>query len=386
MIRKIVSQLRMRYLNLRSQGTVQELTDEERLILALKWFQQTLLPGGGSAAKYSMMFNKWFPSYPETTAFWINTLIYLQREKKEIFSSVFGNQPIIEDLIKWLLTTQRKDGTFPGSYGDFKNQPPRVFNNGQIIFALTDYYQHFGNEKCLEAAKQSADWILRVQDNDGAWRQFTLNQLSSNTRTAWALIKLGMLTGEKKYIQSGKANINFAITLQDKNDYFVSNGFDENEIPSTHTIGYALRGIVGAGIDLNDDHWINTVERAFKRIMPLVKEDGYLTGELDEEWKSDAAFCCLPGNCQLSVVGFVLASHTQQKEYAVTASKLLSYVKEKQLLSHSPMVNGGISGSWPVSGGYCAYDIPNWASRFFVDALILEEQFKNRQEKQPEQN
>ena len=203
MIRKLVSQLRMRYLNLRAQTSAVDLSDDERLILALKWFQQTLLPGGGSAAKYSMMFNKWFPSYPETTAFWINTLIYLQREKKEIFSTVFGERPIVDELVKWLMTTQRKDGTYPGSYGDFKNQPPRVFNNGQIIFALIDYYEHFGNEKCLDSAIQSADWILKVQDGDGAWRQFTLNQLSSNTRTAWALIRLGKLTGENKYLQAG---------------------------------------------------------------------------------------------------------------------------------------------------------------------------------------
>lgn len=375
MIRKLVSQLRMRYLNLRAQTSAVDLSEDERLILALKWFQQTLLPGGGSSAKYSMMFNKWFPSYPETTAFWINTLIYLQREKKEVFANVFGERPIVDELVKWLMTTQRKDGTFPGSYGDYKNQPPRVFNNGQIIFALTDYYEHFGNEKCLEAAIQSADWILKVQDGDGAWRQFTLNQLSSNTRTAWALIKLGKLTGENKYLQSGKANINFALQLQDKNDYFIDNGFSENEIPSTHTIAYALRGIVGAGIDLKEDNWIKAAERAYQRIMPLVGNDGFLAGEIDEEWKSDAAFCCLPGNCQLSVVGFTLEAHTKNQEYAVTASKLLEYVKGKQLLSNSPMVNGGISGSWPVSGGYCSYDIPNWAARFFVDALILQEQY-----------
>jgi len=363
-----------------SQSTAENFSDEQRLLMALEWFKQSLLPTGGSAAKYSMMFNKWLPAYPETTAFWINTLIYLKNNKPELLHEVFNERPIVEELIQWLLTTQRKDGTFPGSYGDFKNQPPKVFNNGQIIMALTDYYQQSQKKEVIQAAIQSADWLLKVQDSDGAWREFTLHQLSSNTRTAWALIKLGQHLNESKYISAGINNINFAIKQTNKHDYFCDNGFDENEIPTTHTIGYALRGVLGSAIDLQKQEWIEIVERSYKHIVALTKQNGFLAGELDEEWTSDNAFCCLTGNCQLSVIGYILYEQTGETQYIETADRLLEYVKSKQLISHSPMVNGGISGSWPVNGGYSAYDVPNWASKFFADAMLL--QMKHKTKKQ----
>ncbi len=380
MIKRLISHIRLRYLNLLSQSTAENFSDEQRLLMALEWFKQSLLPTGGSAAKYSMMFNKWLPAYPGTTAFWINTLIYLKNNKPELLQEVFNERPIVEELIQWLLTTQRKDGTFPGSYGDFKNQPPKVFNNGQIIMALTDYYQQSQKKEVIQAAIQSADWLLKVQDSDGAWREFTLHQLSSNTRTAWALIKLGQHLNESKYISAGINNINFAIKQTNKHDYFCDNGFDENEIPTTHTIGYALRGVLGSAIDLQKQEWIEIVERSYRHIVTHTKPNGFLAGELDEEWTSDNAFCCLTGNCQLSVIGYILYEQTGETQYIETADRLLEYVKSKQLISHSPMVNGGISGSWPVNGGYSAYDVPNWASKFFADAMLL--QMKHKTKKQ----
>lgn len=372
MIQKIISQIRLRYLNLASQTVAIELSNNERIELALNWFKQTLLASGGSSAKYSMMFNKFFPAYPETTGFWLNTLIVISKEYPAIYKRVFDDKDVATDLATWLLSIQRLDGTFPGSFGDYKNQPPRVFNNGQIILGLLDYYTNFKNEKVLAAAVTSADWLLKVQEEDGAWRQFTLHQLSSNTRTAWTLIKLSELTGEKKFKEAGIRNIEFALSLQNNNGYFNDNGFDEDEIPTTHTIGYALRGIVGAGIDLKNEKWIQAVARSYDKILPLIKSNGYLTGELDEDWESRANYCCLTGNCQLSVVGHFLAEATGDKKYLQAADKLIDYVKTKQLTSPSAFINGGISGSWPVSGGYCAYDIPNWAARFFVDALVLQ--------------
>ncbi len=374
MIQKIFSQIRLRYLNLVSQTVADELSNEHRMELALTWFKQTLISGGGSSAKYSMMFNKFFPSYPETTGFWINTLISIKKNYPELYRKVFAERDLITELADWLLTVQRLDGTFPGSFGDFKNQPPRVFNNGQIILGLLDYYNHYGNEKIITAAKKSADWLLKIQEHDGAWREFTLHQLSSNTRTAWALIRLGKQTGDERYAQAGIKNIEYALSLQTENGYFTDNGFDEDEIPTTHTIGYALRGILGAGMDVQNEKWIQAVAKSYDQIIPLVKSNGFLQGELDEQWKSDAGFCCLTGNCQLSVVGFFLSQATGDAKYAETANKLIDFVKEKQLTSPSANINGGISGSWPVNGGYCAYDIPNWAARFFVDAIILQNQ------------
>ena len=40
--------------------------------------------------------------------------------------------------------------------------------------------------------------------------------------------------------------------------------------------------------------------------------------------------------------------------------------------SRHPGVRGGVKGSHPVDGGYMTYRYPNWAAKFFMDALMLE--------------
>ena len=67
----------------------------------------------------------------------------MKRVKKynnKIFYSVFKDDKIFDELVSWLLSIQKDDGSFPGSYGDFKNQRSIVFNNGQILLGLVDYY------------------------------------------------------------------------------------------------------------------------------------------------------------------------------------------------------------------------------------------------------
>lgn len=373
MLTKILNKIRLQYLDLSSRTVSAAISDEKRIELALTWFKNSILKTGGSAAKYSMLFNKWYPAYPETNGFWLNTLIALKNNHQQIFTAVFSDYKIIEDVANWLLSTQRLDGTFPGSYGDYTNQPPRVFNNGQIILGLSDYFEQSKNQLAIEACIKSADWLCKVQSVDGGWKQFTLHQLSSNTRTAWALIRLGNITGEKKYTEAGRRNIEYALTFQNDKGYFTQNGFEDSTLNTTHTIGYAVRGVLGAGIELQNDRWINAARKTYDSLSQLIKPDGYLAGDVTEDFETPYHYCCLTGNCQLSVTGFELYRVTTEKKYLDAANSLVNYVKTKQLLSEFSHSNGGVSGSWPLNGRYCAYDIPNWAAKFFIDALMLQQ-------------
>jgi hypothetical protein len=38
-------------------------------------------------------------------------------------------------------------------------------------------------------------------------------------------------------------------------------------------------------------------------------------------------------------------------------------------------VRGGIKGSYPIWASYSPYEYPNWAAKFFVDALLLAGKF-----------
>ena len=47
--------------------------------------------------------------------------------------------------------------------------------------------------------------------------------------------------------------------------------------------------------------------------------------------------------------------------------------RHHDVTSTDPAIRGGVAGSWPVSGDYGPYKVLNWATKFFVDALLREE-------------
>ncbi len=50
----------------------------------------------------------------------------------------------------------------------------------------------------------------------------------------------------------------------------------------------------------------------------------------------------------------------------------MNQVKSKQDLTNSnPGIKGAIAGSFPLWGNYMTFVYPNWASKFFIDALML---------------
>jgi hypothetical protein len=50
---------------------------------------------------------------------------------------------------------------------------------------------------------------------------------------------------------------------------------------------------------------------------------------------------------------------------------VLAFVKSTQNRTSAVAgLRGGIKGSWPLDGDYGRYEVLNWATKYFVDALI----------------
>jgi hypothetical protein len=373
MLEKIFSQIRFRFFDYAGKPSESVETATEHIRRGLQWFKASLLPEGGAAAKYSMMSHLLTAGYPMTTANWVPLLIRIRQFYPEVYYSVLGNQEILTELVNWILRTQRRDGTFPASYGDFMNQPPRVFNNGMIIHGLLDYYNATNRGDILDACVSSADWLLRVQSADGSWRQFTFHQLSSNTYTAAALIRLAAITGNNKYRIAGEKNIAFALSLQSPNGYFKGNGFDSSPSAFTITIAYAIAGILEAGVLTGNDEWKKAAFNGLMPVLNLVNQNGFLVGEIDENFNSESSFTCLPGNSLLAISAYKLASLTHHSELKDKADLLTNHVKSKQMKSKIPAIEGGVPGSWPISGNYCSYEIPSWSVRYFTEAVMMQD-------------
>jgi hypothetical protein len=69
-----------------------------------------------------------------------------------------------------------------------------------------------------------------------------------------------------------------------------------------------------------------------------------------------------------------LAEVTGDPKWLEPVSGVLGFLKRTQnRRSGEPGVRGGIKGAWPVDGEYGAYEILNWATKFFADSLMRHE-------------
>jgi len=45
--------------------------------------------------------------------------------------------------------------------------------------------------------------------------------------------------------------------------------------------------------------------------------------------------------------------------------------RQQRLTDIDPVVCGGIAGSAPIWGRYSMFEYPNWAAKFFADAMMM---------------
>ncbi len=354
---------------------------------ALAWIKrgQDATPDNGVSRGYCVGWNSYFngkgwqASYPETTGYIIPTFIDCGK--------YFNDDDLIDRAIKmaeWEIDVQMKNGAVIGGVINETEPTPSVFCTGMGIFGLVSAFQETQNVSFLKAAENAANFLLKVQDENGEFvesEDYNLTDKISNTyhtRVAWSLVMLGKINNDESYIKSGIKNIEYRLKFQEKNGWFRDNCLTDPVNPLVHTICYALRGILEAGFLLNDDRYIDAVKLAADHIILEIDADGYLGGRLDKSWQSAVEWSCLTGNAQLAIILLKLFQYTNQDEYLTSANRLVSFVKTTQNCTASdPGLRGGIKGSYPFNGAYGRFQILNWATKFFIDALLLENKVTN---------
>ena len=105
------------------------------------------------------------------------------------------------------------------------------------------------------------------------------------------------------------------------------------------------------------------------------RADGWLAGTYKDGWLADAGYACLTGVAQMSLNWTRLAQATGADELRAHASSALAYLKTTHRLDHADAaVRGGVAGSAPIWGDYSRFEYPNWAAKFFADALMMDMQ------------
>jgi hypothetical protein len=337
---------------------------------------------GGVSARYRLD-RGWAPSYPETTGYIIPTfLAHAKRTGEEQFR---GRAVRMAD---WLLQVQLECGAFPGHDVD-KTPQPIVFNTGQIMLGLLAAFRETEHHKYLRAAIRAGDWLVAIQEPNGSWLKHTyLNRVHTyHTRVAWPLLELWVATGREQYRQAAIKNLDWALGKQLPNGWFRENGFSDNEKPYLHTIAYTVRGLLACDEILreHDYHgeahlrYFNAAMRAAEAVMHRFEVRRYPYAQYDCDWKSAERFSCLTGNAQIAKTWLNIYAANRDPRFLNAALKINDFVKSTQdLVSRNPGIRGGIKGSHPIWARYIRYSFPNWAAKFFVDALALEDEIMAR--------
>ncbi|RFC39552.1 MAG: Squalene-hopene cyclase C-terminal domain-containing protein [Candidatus Nitrotoga sp. CP45] len=323
---------------------------------------------GGVSAGWSFE-DGWLPSYPETTGYIIETFLAANKvlERPDL-------EKRARRMIDWELSIQQNDGAFPGHFGEAGSRPV-IFNTGQIMHGMLAGYLQLGRQECLAAAVKAGLWLIRQQDADGCWHRFEHNDVPHvyNTRGTWALAATGLIANEPELTQAARRNLDWALTQQTTSGWFCTNAFTPDKAPFTHTIAYAIRGFLESGILLEDERYLSAALAAARGMARVQRADGWLAGTYTDNWIPCANYSCLTGVAQMSLNWTRLAQDGNAPEFRENARRAIGYVKRAQRLDDADEVaRGGIAGSSPIWGDYSRFEYPNWAAKFFADALMMD--------------
>jgi hypothetical protein len=316
----------------------------------------------------------WQPSYPETTGYIMTSLLtYAER----------AGEPELVDRVtrmgRWEASVQMPSGAVQGGkVTEPENQEPATFNTGMVLDGYVSLLERRKDASIESAAERATTFLLGDMTNDGLFA--TNGPVVSgdkvklyNVLCAWALYRHGRLTGDSQTCVAAIRAAEGALRFQAPNGWFAENCLTLPATPLTHTIGYTLQGLLEVAVLAERDDIVEAVERGYRPIAEAIESNGYLAGRFDSDWRPAADWSCLTGSAQLAIVGYRLATIRGDQGYADTADRLLNFLKAVQRLnSGEPDYDGALAGSYPILGDYMTGGYPNWATKYLLDALMLQ--------------
>lgn len=347
---------------------------------AVRWFfdaqDHSKSADGGFARHYSLV-TGWSKSYAETTGYLIPTLLRIADRRQMPEARERARR-----ALDWLVRIQLRDGSFYGGIVDARPQVPVSFNTGQILFGLVAGYRTFGNGY-EEPMHRAARWLVDTIDRDGCWRRnptpFAIGgDKAYDTHIAWALVEAAKATGVQAYADTALRNARWAVTQQTSRGWFDKCCLTDPTAPLTHTLGYAIRGIVEVHRHTHDAKLGASAITSADAVSQSVGPDGFLAGRLRSDWSPGASWCCLTGSAQIAHSLLLLSAEEPDHGYQQAASSMLRYVR-RTIQPDGPVgVRGGVKGSFPTGGDYGRFEFLAWAAKFLLDANAAEQRIVHR--------
>jgi uncharacterized protein YyaL (SSP411 family) len=365
----------------RLRGYAEDPEHEPHLVAAIEWLvrAQDATPDGGVSRAFSLAWHPYFggrgwqPSYPETTGYIIPTLYAAGKRLGRADLAARA-----ERAAHWEIGIQLPTGAIRGGVIGAP-ESPAVFNTGQVLLGWLAAFEETGEGLFADAARRAARYLVATLDPDGHWRSDNSRFARAdatlyNTRTAWALAEAGARLDDRRFTDAAARSLHAAADLQAPNGWLPSCCLSDPARPLLHTLAYGIRGLLEGGRVLSSAALLQAAERAAKALVAAVRPDGWMPGRYRPDWSAAVRWSCLTGQAQMANNWMRLAVIAGDSKWLEPVPAVLRFLKRTQnRQSAEPGVRGGIKGSWPVGGDYGAYEVLNWATKFFADALMRHE-------------
>ena len=341
---------------------------------AIDWLKRAQDAGADRGVSYGVAFGEDFDlSYPETTGYICSTFV----EQEQLT----GDEDLLrraKEMGAWEIAIQLPDGAVMG--GKFNSTPtPAVFNTGMVLLGWSALLTRTGEQRFRTAAARACEWLLSVQEPDGRWvrgnsRYANPQGTLYNVMAAWGMCEAGVAIGEDRYVRAATRNAEYCLSRQHPNGWLPDCSLDNVHEPLLHTLAYSMQGLIGIGRLVGRNDFVSGAKKLADAEISIMSPEGFLPGLQRDDFSAAASWCCLTGSAQTSAVWSQLYLLTHEEKYRTAVGIVNRYLMaHHDIRNQDPRLRGGVPGSWPVWGDYGTLQILNWATKFLVDALTLEE-------------
>jgi hypothetical protein len=311
----------------------------------------------------------WSGSHVETTGGVVTSLVDYWRSQHD---------PDVREralrMAIWHIGIQLPNGAVDQSGGRAGDERPCAFATGRALDGWISAHAVTGRPPYLAAARRAAEFLTADLGEEGTFRTICRPSRPSPTaQCAWALYRAGLASGRKAYCRAALRAVDSVLHLQQVNGWFAPGRVASPRAPLVHTIAGALQGVLEVGLLAGRSDLLDAARRGTAPLIAAVRRDGFLPGRFDRDWRPVVRWSCLSGSAQLAVVCYRLFEHDRDLRYLDAADRLLDFLKALQPLGPAEApYRGALPGSHPVAGGCTPLRFPNWATKYLLDALLLQ--------------
>jgi hypothetical protein len=344
-----------------------------------EWLKRAQDAGMDRGVSYGVFFGDDFDvSYPETTGYICSTFVEQER--------LTGDAGLLSRAIEmgdWEIAVQLPEGAVMG--GKLNKAPtPAVFNTGMVLLGWSALITRTGEERFRSAAARASDWLLSVQDPDGRWVRGNSKYANPggtlyNVMAAWGMCEAGVALGDERYVQAAVRNAEYCLSRQHQNGWLPDCCLSNVDEPLLHTLAYSMQGLLGIGRLTGRNDLIAGAQKLADAELRIMSAEGFLPGRQRQDFSAAVEWCCLTGSAQTSAVWGQLYLLTRDEKYRTAVEVVNRYLMARHdIRNPDPRLRGGLPGSWPVWGDYGRLQILNWATKFLLDALAMEQLIRNK--------